>query len=271
MKSKNSKQLEIYAHTIAQTILDICYNAGVGHIGSCLSITDILTALYFDRMQKNDRFILSKGHAGGALYAALYHKKVLTKKQLFSYAHELGGLCEHPESSTKGVEMTSGSLGYGIGFGSGMALALKKTAKNSKYPHVFVLISDGECGEGSIWEATLFAVAQKIDNLTVIVDNNGWQCFGKTQEILGTTPLLPKFQAFGFAGVEVDGHDLSQLTQALHNVPFEPKKPSVIIANTTSGHGVSLFEDKLEAHYQTLNEASFKQAKQDIQKRRNIA
>lgn len=264
MQNNPVPNLQTYAYTVAKTVVTASYRSHVGHIGSALSISDIISVLYHRILRlPHDKCILSKGHAGVALYAALYLNGILSERELQSFANENGGLCEHPEISVSGIDMTSGSLGYGIGYGAGIALAMKKS-KTQKNSRVYVIISDGECNEGSIWEAAIFAANQNLDNLTVIVDNNGWQCFGKTNTITDLGLFKQKWEAFGFAVREVDGHDLQGMDTVFSSTPYVIGKPSLILANTIAGHGVSFMERTLEAHYMTLNEPQFQQALEDI-------
>jgi len=269
MKLENIKK---FAKDNALITLDISFTARVGHVGSALSISDLVAVLYADRLNINlknldksdrDRFILSKGHAAAALYASLYKKGIITKKILSTFARDNGGLCEHPEIKDRGIEMTSGSLGHGLGFGAGIAWGLKLSHLSS--PHVFVLISDGEMGEGSVWEAALFASRMKLDNLTVVVDYNGWQCFGYSEEITGLDPLASKWKSFGFVVRSIDGHNIEQINNSYHEVPFIKTKPSVIIAKTISGHGIKEIEDKLEGHYKVFNKQEYQKARQDLE------
>lgn len=288
------QKLTSIAHQVSRTVLDISYLKHVSHIGSALSISDILTVLYFSRLHINsktllsenrDRFILSKGHAGAALYAVLYKRGILSKKQLLSFSDN-EGLCEHPEITTPGVEMTSGSLGYGVGYGAGIAWGLSKKMnselrienreknklkiRNSQFtiqnssPHVFVLISDGECGEGSVWEAALFAGRMHLDNLTVILDYNGWQCFGKSEEITRLTPIVAKWRSFGFATKIIDGHNIEEMQKAFKNLPIKKGKPSILIARTKSGHGIPLIENKLEGHFHFFTESEYRKAQRNL-------
>jgi len=234
MRLNNSKLKEI-ARKVKLLILEISYKAKTGHVGSCLSISDILTVLFFSKLnivntkdpaQKKDIFILSKGHAAAALYVVLYKKRILSKKQLFSFGQD-GGLCEHPEIKDPGIEMSTGSLGQGLGFGLGVALAQRKLGTKN---NTFVLISDGECGEGSVWEAALLAPRLKLNNLTVIVDYNKWQCFGKSTEISNLEPFKSKWRSFGWEVKEVNGHDLASLKTIFEKLPFDHTKPSLLIA-----------------------------------------
>jgi transketolase len=295
-KELSLKHLKLKCAEVANTILDISYQAHTGHIGSALSISDLVTVLYNIRLNvsksnrrdgKNnnlrDRFILSKGHAGAALYAVLYQRDIINKQEIMSFGSDDNGLCEHPEITTPGVEMTSGSLGHGLAFGAGIALGLKmlnrksiidnrinKNYYDSRFtihdssPHVFVLISDGECGEGSVWEAAMFVSRMKLDNLTVIVDANGWQCFGKTSQITNLKPFSAKWRAFGFNVKIINGHAIKEIMSTYNQIPFSDGKPSVIIAKTVAGHGVPFLENKLIGHYQVMDEKQYQEAKQKI-------
>lgn len=274
---KNSiiKQLEKHAIAIKKDILHISYKANVGHIGSAISIADILTVLYHAILHVNpkrplnpyrDRFILSKGHAAAALYAALYRKGFLSRKKLFSFCQDGGTLGIHPEYKPNiGIEMSTGSLGHGLSVGIGLALGLKKSKR--KTLHVYVLISDAELNEGSIWEAIMFAAHHKIDNLTVIIDDNNFQAFGKAEEVIDMQPLEDKWKAFGWETKIVNGHNVEQLYTVLNNLPFVKNKPSVIIAKTKVAKGISFFEDKQEAHYMPMGKKQYAIALANISKK----
>ena len=242
--------------------LDISFKAKTGHVGSALSIKDILTALYFSVMGRGDKFILSKGHAAASLYAALYKKGILSEKELDFFGQD-GGLCEHPEAVTPGVEMTAGSLGHGLAFGVGIAHGQKLLKIKSR---TFVLISDGECDEGSIWEAALLAPQLKLDNLVAIVDYNRWQCFGRTKEVINLDPLGDKWSAFGWEVKSVDGHNISDILKIFSRIPFRKGKPSLIIAKTNSGKGIPLIENKLIGHYKVFSEDEYKLAREHLEK-----
>jgi len=252
-------------------VMEMSYKAHVGHIGSAISIVDLLTVLYFHtlniskaslRSPDRDRFILSKGHAAAALYAVLYKKGILPQKMLSTFAADEEGLCEHPEIKDPGIEMTTGSLGHGLPFGAGIALGLKK---NNSPGRVFILVSDGECGEGSVWEAAIFASKHKLDNLTVILENNGWQCFGNVSDITNLAPFSPKWSSFGWGVVEIDGHNLTEIHTALDELPVIQGKPSIIIAKTRAGKGVSLFENQLSAHCKMLTESEYRLARNELE------
>jgi transketolase len=293
------KQLKFKCAETAHLILDISHKAGTGHVGSALSISDLLTVLYNTRLNnaksgwdgKNilrDRFILSKGHAGAALYAVLFQNKTLSKAEIMSFGADESGLCEHPEVFTQGVEMTSGSLGHGLAYAAGIAVGLKKMLReaggshqqkvpasrkihNSSMmipdanPHVFVLISDGECGEGSVWEAAMFASRMKLDNLTVILDDNGWQCFGKTRDITGLKPAAAKWKSFGWETENIDGHNLHQIRSA-YQKRNKPGKPKIIIAKTVSGNGIPAIENQLSGHYKVFTDLEYTGAKMSLNK-----
>lgn len=271
---KNIKQAHAFAYAVKQLIIEISYKGKTGHIGSALSISDIVSVLYSLVLRissqtvthpKRDRFILSKGHAAAALYAALYKKRMMSRKQLFSFADDTGGLCEHPEIKTPGIEMTTGSLGNGLGFASGIAFGLLQTYGIEKSPHVYVLISDGECGEGSVWEAALFASRMHLANLTVIVDYNTWQCFGKSDEITHLAPFADKWKSFGWDTREADGHNITELYRKLSSRSLS-NKPTCIICHTVMGKGISFIEDKLIGHYKVLTQEEFIKAKIELQK-----
>lgn len=265
-KTKSQKTLEKIAQKIKLTTLDISYKAKTGHVGSALSICDILAVIYFNVISidkktldnpERDRFILSKGHAAAALYATLYEKEIISKKELESFGHD-NGLCEHPEMHEKGVEMSTGSLGHGISFGAGVALGLKKKNLSGK---VVVLISDGECGEGAIWEAALLAPKLGLSNLTVVIDNNGWQCFDKVKKINNLYPLRKKWESFGWKTIEVDGHSIPKLVTAFSKTNA---KPTVIIANTITGKNISAIEDSQIAHYKVFSDEEYTIARKEL-------
>lgn len=262
MKKHSKSVLQKIAKDIALLILDISFNAKTGHVGSALSISDILATLYFSVMKSKDKFILSKGHAAAALYATLYKKGILSRKELDSFGQD-GGLCEHPEVTTPGVEMTTGSLGHGLAFGIGIAQGQKLLGSGSR---TFVLISDGESNEGSIWEAALLAPQLKLDNLIAIVDYNRFQCLGETKDIINLDPLDDKWSSFGWEVKIVDGHDTTGLSNTLSKVPFKKGKPSLVIAQTTSGKGIPLIENQLIGHYKVFSEQDYRSSRENLEK-----
>ncbi len=274
MKRKRSVlQLSGFAKNVAISSLDVSYEAHTGHVGSALSVSDMISVLYARHMridpqhvhaENRDRFILSKGHAAAALYSALFHSGIISRRTLETFGKD-GGLCEHPEIGDKGVEMSTGSLGHGLAFGAGIALGLKMRALRGR---VFVLVSDGECGEGSVWEGAMFAAKHKLDNLCVLIDYNGWQCFGKTKDVQQLEPFDQKWRTFGWEVKETDGHDLAVLDRTFSAVPFRINKPSVVIAHTVSGKRISLLENKLIGHYHMFSESEYKEARQQLIKNR---
>ena len=223
------------------------------HLASSLSCIDIIITLYekvlhiFPKQPKKlsrDKFILSKGHAATALYVTLAYKGFFPKKNLLDYTKKNSLLEEHPNPSIKGVEMATGSLGHGLPVGCGLALSGK--IKKLKYKTV-VLLGDGECNEGTIWESAMFASSKKLENLYIIVDQNGWQGIGKTKDILNMKTLKKRWASFGWNSFEIDGHNYRQIEKI-----FKLKsngKPTAIIAKTIKGKGISFMEDDNNWHY----------------------
>lgn len=255
------------ARRIRVDTLQMLHQAKASHIGSCLSIADLLAVLYCKILRvdpshpawpERDRFILSKGHGGAAVYATLAETDFFPRTWLNTYCEDgtrLAGHISHYE--VPGVEFSSGSLGHGLPLGCGIALA----AKREKHPYrAFVLLSDGECDEGSVWEAALFAPHHRLDSLVAIIDYNKIQSFGTVKEILDLEPFAAKWRAFGWAVQEIDGHDHAQIESVLSSVPFEANRPSLIIAHTIKGKGVSFMENKLAWHYKSPNDEELAQA-----------
>lgn len=258
-----------FSKTLKKLVLDISYRAQVGHIGSALSIADILSVLYLDVLKlfpstphhpQRDRFILSKGHAVVALYSALYLKGFFSQKTLKKYCQDGSLLGEHPEYGVPGVELSTGSLGHGLSVGSGMAMAAK--LDHSIYK-TFVLISDAELNEGQVWEAAAFASHHQLDNLTAVIDNNKVQAFGSTRDVLNMEPVKDKWRAFGWEVDEVNGHDLKELQRIFHQ-PQKRLKPKAVIAHTIRGKGISFMEHVIDWHYLTLNKTQYQQAIKEI-------
>jgi transketolase len=240
------------------------------HIGSCLSIADILAVIYgrnllIDPKRSNwnerDRFILSKGHAVSILYALLAELGFFPEAELDTYCEDGSILAGHANHYVNGVEFSTGSLGHGLSVGCGIALAARTDKKSFK---TYVLLSDGEMNEGSTWEAILFAAQHKLDNLIVIVDYNKLQGLGSTAEVINLEPLSDKWISCGWEIREVNGHDHHELFDTFNSIPFEKEKPNVIIAHTTKGKGVSFMEDKLEWHYKSPNSDQLKLALDEL-------
>ena len=262
-RKKDKRNLESIARLIKKDILTISYRANVGHVGCAFSIADITTVLYQTILRINpdkphdperDRFILSKGHAATALYANLYRRGFISRKDLLSFCSEGGALGVHPVYDLKkGIELSTGSLGHGLPVAAGMALGLKK-------PRIFVLISDAELNEGSTWEGIMFAAHHKLDNLVVILDDNNFQAFGRASDVMDLQPVEEKWRAFGWGVRTVDGHDVEELENVFRQLPFEKNRPSVVVAKTTTGKGLSHIEDTQEAHYLPLTKKQYEHA-----------
>lgn len=229
--------------------------ANASHIGGALSMADLLAVLYSDILNvrpansewsDRDRFILSKGHSCTALYATLALRGFFPVEELQTYAQDGSNFMAHISHHVPGVEFSTGSLGHGLPFGCGKALAAKRSGKAWR---TYVLLSDGELDEGSNWEAILFAPHHRLDNLVAIVDYNRIQSLGSVAEVLELDPLAEKFRAFRWSAREVDGHDHAAIRQALSSTPWEPGKPSVLIAHTIKGKGVDYMENSLQWHY----------------------
>lgn len=229
-----------------------------GHIGAALSLLEIVRVLYDDilrvdpqqpRWDARDRFILSKGHGCLALYLLLADKGFFPDEQLFRFCKEGGILGGHPErDKVPGVEASTGSLGHGLPIGIGFALNARFERRDSR---VFVLLGDGECNEGSVWEAALHASKHKLDQLTILIDYNKMQSAGRTSEILELEPFVDKFRAFGFATAEVDGHDVQALRSTLQRLPLQSGRPSAIICHTLKGRGMAWLEEDLSWHHKS--------------------
>lgn len=248
-------------------MLGLYKKAKAGHIGSSLSCLDILIYLYFSRMKKNDEFILSKGHAAAALYTVLEKSGKITKEELDSYYTNGTLLAAHPPCSGKlnGITFGTGSLGHGLSLATGLALATKFTKKTS---NIYCVISEGDCNEGSTWEAALFAAHHKLQNLTVIIDNNDIQAFGKSQDVINLESLQKKWEAFNFNVVVAEnGNDFESISKSFETLDLSKSlQPRCIIAKTTKGSGVSYMENTIEWHYLPMNEEQFESAISQINK-----
>jgi transketolase len=237
-------------------VVQMSHAAQAAHLASSLSCCDVLAAAYWhvlniDPSQPKDplrdRFILSKGHAAAALYSALAFKGFFPLAELNTFCEDGGRLAEHPPANIlPGVEAATGSLGHGLPIGCGMALAGRIRGEAFR---VYALLSDGENNEGSVWEAAMFAAAQKLENVCVIVDYNKWQATARSNDTLMLSPLRDKWQAFGWDAVEIDGHDVAALARMMNNVPNGSGKPVALIAHTIKGKGVSFMEDDNNWHY----------------------
>jgi transketolase len=252
------------AKRIRLTILRESKRAGVGHIGSALSVADIIAVLYGHAMRVpdpaspgRDRFVLSKGHAALALYAALHERGWMDAATLAGYCSDGTFVGVHPDHHLPGVDFSTGSLGQGLAFGAGAALAAKLSGSGRR---VFVLVSDAECNEGSLWESVMFAAHHQLSNLVAIVDANGQQALDHTENVLDLSPLDRRWTAFGWHTHVIDGHDLDQLTSALAGEVLSPARPHVVIAHTVFGRGVSFMESQIRWHYMPMNDEEYREA-----------
>ena len=269
---KLALELQKRANYFRKEIIEVVYNAQSGHIGGSLSEIDILTALYFHKLridpsnpswQDRDRFILSKGHASPGYYVVLTNKGYFQKSELKSFRKINSMLQGHPELSTPGVDFAGGSLGQGMSFSIGVALADKLDKKNYK---VYTMIGDGESQEGVVWEASMAAAFYKLDNLVVILDKNQVQQTGKTKDIMEVGNATDKWKAFGWHVIEIDGHDMNQILDALDEADMIQGKPVMIVANTIKGKGVLFMELNHKFHGKAPNEQEYKQAIEEINK-----
>ncbi len=262
--SNSLDRCEILATKIRTHALEMTHKAQSSHIGSCLSIADILAVLYGKVLnvrpeqpdwEGRDRFILSKGHACAILYAVLAECGFFPVKMLDTFYQNGSLLLGHINHYVKGIEASTGSLGHGLSIGCGMALAIKQK--------VYVLLSDGDCNEGSTWEAVMFASHHHLDNLIAIVDYNQSQALGRTRDILDLKPLAEKWESFGWQVQEIDGHDIYAIKKALLNCQ-DYTKPSCIIAHTIKGKGISFMENNIEFHYRYPNDEELRQALKEL-------
>lgn len=267
MDEQKLKQLKQYATLIRKHIVEAVYQAASGHPGGSLSCTDILTVLYFHEMNVDinnpqwpdrDRFVLSKGHCAPALYGALAEKGFFPVEEIPKFRRIESYLQGHPSMrDVPGVDMSTGSLGQGFSASLGMALAGKLDNKNYR---VYTIIGDGELQEGQVWEATMAAAHYKLDNLTAFLDHNGLQIDGKITEVMSPEPVEEKFKAFGWNIILIDGHDYLQIIDAINKAKTIKGKPTVVIAKTTKGKGVSYMENEVGWHGTAPNKEQRDQA-----------
>lgn len=272
MKQKNNiiNELEERACKIRRLIIQMLSKAGSGHPGGSLSSTEIITVLYFHILRHRpsepnwpdrDRFHLSKGHCCPALYAALAESGYFDKKEIFTL-RQLGTMLQgHPDRRTPGVEVASGSLGQGLSVALGMSLAAKIDNKSYR---VYCLMGDGEIQEGNIWEAAMAIVHFKCNNVCAILDYNGFQIDGKVKDIMNLEPLMDKWKAFGWHVIDIDGHNIKQIIAAFKKAQDTKDRPTIIIANTIKGKGVSFMENVVDFHGRTPNDAETKQALDEL-------
>lgn len=256
------KELKKQAFEIRKRFLKMHFEAKAGHIGSGLSSIELLTYIYKAWMRSGDQFILSKGHGASALYATLRHAGLLSEEVFQTYYKDNTTLPVHPAAlAYQAIPVATGSLGHGFAIAAGMVYANQYLHGNDY--RVACLLSDGECNEGSVWESALFAAHHRLRNLKVIIDANGLQGFGRTEEVLGLEPFQQKWEAFGFQVHPVNGHDFKAIHSAFSQVS---DKPSCILARTIKGKGVSFMEDKMEWHYLPMKEEQYQQALRQLEK-----
>lgn len=262
----------VLAKKIRVHLLKMISGSKASHVGTGLSMADLLAVLYGGILRiapsnpgwaERDRFILSKGHGCAAAYAILAELGFFPLEWLDTYYRDEGRLAGHmTHKGVPGVEVSTGSLGHGLSIACGMALVGKRDHRTYR---VFTLLSDGECDEGSTWEAVLFAGHHHLDNLMAIVDYNKIQSLGRVEQVLDLEPFAGKWKSFGWAVREIDGHSVSKIYKALSRMPFEPGKPSCLIAHTVKGKGVSFMEDKLLWHYRSPSPDELRRALEEIE------
>ena len=264
------KELEQIAIEVRKKLLQNIVKAGGGHTGGSMSSVDILVALYFDvmnidpdnpAMKGRDRFIMSKGHSVESYHAVLSKRGFFSEEVLDSYGDFNSILAGHPTRKVPGIEVNSGALGHGLSVGVGMALAAKRSGTGYR---AFVLMGDGEHGEGSIMEAAAAAGHYHLDNLVAIIDRNGLQISGKTEDVMSIENLEAKYQACGWSVRSCKGHDMDELTSALRDAPFDKGKPSLLIAHTIKGKGVSFMEDNAVWHHKVPSPEQLQQAMEEL-------
>ena len=266
-------ELKKIANEVRKGIVTGVHAAKAGHPGGSLSCADIMTYLYFEEMnidpknpkkEDRDRFVLSKGHVAPALYATLANRGYFPVEELTTLRKLGSHLQGHPcMQHTPGVDMSSGSLGQGISVATGMALSGQLYNDDFR---VYTLLGDGEIAEGQVWEAAMFAGFKKLDNLVVIVDNNGLQIDGRIEDVCDPNPIPDKFKAFNFHVIEIDGHDFDQIRAAFKEAKETKGMPTAIIAKTTKGKGVSFMEDQAGRHGKAPNDEQYAQAMSDLEK-----
>lgn len=271
MDLETKKQLEITACKVRMGVIESVHAAKSGHPGGSLSSADILTYLYFKKlnidpknpdMEDRDRFVLSKGHIAPGLYSVLAHRGFFPVEEL-KKLRQIGSFLQgHPDKKgTPGVDMSSGSLGQGISCATGMALSAKHFNNDFK---VYALLGDGECEEGQVWEAAMFAANKKLDNLVAVVDYNGLQIDGSLDDVNSPMPLDKKFEAFNWNVITIDGHNFDEIEQAFQKANNKNGKPTVIIANTVKGKGVSFMENQVGWHGSAPNDEQYETAMNEL-------
>ncbi len=273
--SVDVKKLKMQAEEIRKRLLQIVFSAKSGHIGGSLSSVEVETALYFHVMNidpanpqdpNRDRFILSKGHSVEAYYAVLAAKGFISQEQLDTYGRFGSKLAGHPTKKVPGIELNSGALGHGLSVGVGLAIAAHM---DNKAFRTFVLMGDGEQGEGSIYEAAMSASHYKLGNLVAIIDRNTLQISGLTENVMSLEPMRERWEAFGWEVIDVQGNEMEDLVKTFDGFDYSTDKPKLIISHTTKGNGISYMEKVAKWHHGVPDEAQYQQALQEIDERIN--
>ena len=261
------KKLKNLSNILRYRIIKISSEAKVAHVASCLSCIDIIIFIYEKILKKNnnsklfyDRFILSKGHAAASIYVMLNHKGIISDKLLSTFNKKNSILEEHPSIKIPGIETSTGALGHGLPVLCGMAYASKLRKDKRKH---FIVMGDGECNEGTVWEAALFASSKKLSNLFVFIDFNKWQATGRNNHIINLDSLEKKFSSFGFFSVSIDGHNFKDISDN-YKKSLKINKPKVFICSTIKGRGISFMEDDNNWHYKIPNEIEVNAAKKEL-------
>jgi transketolase len=260
--------LRLLSTRIRRSVLEQSRRAAAGHIGSALSVADLLAVLFGGAMdlsspgdQERDRFVLSKGHAALALYAALHATERLSAGELASFCVDGSPIATHPEHVVPGVDFSTGSLGQGLSYAVGAGLAARIQGSRRR---AFVLLSDAECNEGAVWEAVMFAAHHRLGNVIALVDVNGQQALGYTRDVLDLAPMSGRWGAFGWDVHDVDGHDVEQLSRVIEELDAAGD-PHVLLAHTTFGKGVSYMENAIPWHYLSMSAAQYEQALSELE------
>ncbi|MFE0048027.1 transketolase [Streptomyces albireticuli] len=262
----DGRTLQEHAQRVRELIVDMCANPEGGHLGGSMSMVEILVTLYHSVLRLDPRepqapgrdlLVLSKGHGAIGLYAALAERGFFPEEELAAYGTPDGVLTAHPNPAVPGVEMPTGSLGHGLPLGVGFALDFRLSGSDRR---CFVVLGDGELQEGSVWEAAMAAAAHRLDRLVAVVDRNGLQITGATEDAVGLEPLADRWRAFGWTVLEVDGHDTEALRAALGDAPRVPGRPTVVLASTVKGKGLPYVEGQARSHYARLAGRQHKRA-----------
>ncbi|WP_406565348.1 transketolase [Bacillus solitudinis] len=276
MMNEEISFLKRKAIDIRRDLITMIYEAKTGHTGGSLSNTDILTVLYYKIMnidpanpkwENRDRYVQSKGHSVESYWAILADKGFFPKEELKTFSKFNSRLIGHPNNKVAGVEMNTGALGHGLPISVGMALAAKLDGKSYK---VYTLMGDGEQAEGSVWEGAMAASQYELDNLVAIIDRNRLQITAGTEDVMGIEPLGDKWRSFGWEVVEVDGNDIEALVEIFTNIPAKSGKPTMVIANTVKGKGVSFSENQVGWHHKVPTKEEFELAMEELSKQMEV-